>query len=206
MKRLSWIACALFVAAPAIAHAEPWPVETTLERDRSASRLWYFGWSGFYVVATGANIAVALAATDPGLRADARVGAIKSGLGLLATALLPPPSLFHRPCQESSDEAMARCLKQQRERLDDTADAERLGTSWLAHTAAIAVNVGAGSYSWFHDDRQVTSVLATVVGIGVAELQIWTRPTIARDVDTSRWSFGAAPLLGGASFVAARAF
>jgi hypothetical protein len=97
-------------------------------------------------------------------------------------------------------------LKKQRERLNDTADAERLGTSWLAHTAAIAVNIGGGLYSWLHDNRLASGAITTVVGIGVAELQIWTRPTIARDVDTSQWSFGAAPTIGGAAIVAARSF
>src|SRR5258706_2599757 len=169
--------------APAVAHAEPTPledVEHTLDRDRSSSRLWYFGWGGFYVVATSANVAVAFAADDVGLRADARVGAVKSGLGLIATLPLPPPSLFYFSCSSMDEARNQTCLREQRERLDDTAKAERFATSWLAHAGAIAVNVGGTLWSWQKDDRLVSGIIAGVVGIAIGELQIFTHPTIAR--------------------------
>jgi hypothetical protein len=182
-------------------------VESTLESDRDASRLWYFSWTSFYIVATSVNVAVAFAASDPGLRADARVTAVTSGIGLVFTAALPPPSLFYSPCAAQHDASDA-CLARQRARLASTAADERLATSWLAHVGGAAVNVGAGVYSWFHDDRRATAVLATVVGLAVGELQIWTRPTIARDsrVTASAWRLDAAPVAGGGAVFATLRF
>jgi hypothetical protein len=177
-------------------------VESVLARDRGASRLWYFGWTGFFVVATSANITLAFAASDPGMRADARVQAVTSALGLISTAALPPPSLFYSPCEDASEA----CAARQRARLESTADGERLGTSWLAHVGGIAVNIGAGAYSWFHDDRRATAVLGAVVGIAVGELQIWTRPTIARDAVRTAWRLDAAPIARGGAVLATAVF
>ena len=208
----------VFVFAPTIARAQATSapsstaddathvskVEATLARDASASKLWYFGWTAFYVGSTGVQLAVALAADDAGLRADARVGTVKSGLGLLGTVILPPPAIFFSPCTESekaTPEALAACRARQDERLDDAAKAERFGRSFLAHFAAFAVNIGGGVYSWIVDDRRAPAIIGTLVGIGLGELQILTRPTIARDVQ-----IGFAPRPGGGLLAAGLTF
>lgn len=178
---------ATVLVRPTVARAADAPLEAaeqTLERDRDATRLWYFGWSAIFAVATGANVAAAFAFDDAGLRADARVGAVKSGLGFVSTIVLPPPSLFYTPCSDAeraTAEGRARCAARQNERLRDAADLERLGRSWLPHVASVAVNLGGLAYSWLHDNRLVEGILASVVGLAVSEAKIFTQPTTARD-------------------------
>ncbi len=179
-------------------------VEAALYEDASASQLWYFGWSGLYAATAGAQLTVALVATDPGLRADARVGTVKSGLGFIGTMALPPPAIFFSPCtasEKATPAALSACLARQEARLDDAAKAERFARSILPTIASVAVNVGAGLYLWLHDDRLASAIVSTVVGIAVSQLQIATRPTIARD-----FRIGFAPHPGGGVVVAAVTF
>lgn len=179
-------------------------VEATLYRDASASQLWYFGWTGFFATVGGAELAVALTVNDRGLRADARVGAFKSGLGVIGTAIAPPPSLFFSPCtaaEKATSDGLAACLARQEQRLEDTAKLERFGRSIVPHIATVAVNVGASLFLWLHDDRLASAILDTVIGITVSEIQIATRPSIAKDVQ-----LGLLPRPGGGVVVATLRF
>lgn len=152
-----------------------------LARDASASRTWLLVWAGTYTLTTAGEAIVSVTASDPGLRGDARVDAVKSAIGWLSVFALPPPSLrtpAFLPPNPTPDQRAA-FIAAEEKRLDDAADWERFGRSWLAHVGVAAVNLGGGAYLWLHDDRAVSALVTTLVGIGVGELQIWTTPTHA---------------------------
>jgi len=208
--RFAFLVLSLLVAAPRIAWAEPTPraPKEILARDTAATRLWYFGWTGTYALVAGANVALTFAASDPGLRAVGRVGAIKAGLGLLATAVLVPPALGPLPCEpDTAESAVARaaCEARIETRLAASADFERFGRSIWPHVATATVNVAGGLYLWLHDDRLGSALISAVTGIAVSELQIVTRPTIARDARPPP-TLGIAPTQGGAIMSFAVAF
>jgi hypothetical protein len=152
-----------------------------LARDASASRTWFMIWVGAYTLSTAGESILAVSATDPGIVADARVGAVKSAIGWVSLVVLPPPSLrapaFLPP--RPTDEERAAFIAAEEKRLEDAADAERFAHSWLAHVGVAAVNVAGGLYLWQHDNRLTSGIITSLVGTAIGEIQIWTAPTIA---------------------------
>ena len=147
-------------------------IDRALREDARASRLWYTGWTTFYTVATAFSMKVAIDAESRDRRVGAAVDAVRSGLGLVTTVLFVPPSMTSR--RLASDDVSGRETW-----LQEAADAERLGRSWLTHAANAAVNAAGGGYLWLHERRFVAGLVAFVSGTVIGEIKIWTQPTTA---------------------------
>ena len=129
--------------------------------------------------------AVVVVSDNPGLRADAMVGAVKSALGLGAVLLTP-----FRPGSAASELARlpARTPAERRAKLaaaerwlKDAADDEALVTGWTARVAASVVNLAGTYYLWIEEERFGSGWLALGTGMAVSEVQIRTAPTGALD-------------------------
>lgn len=153
-------------------------IDRALAEDARRMRVWYAGWTAFYTVATGFSMKVALDGGDRDRRVGAAVDAVRSGLGLVTTVLFVPPSLS--PPRLADGDVAAR-----EKWLEEAADAERLGRSWLSHLGNAAVNAAGGGYLWLHEHRFVAGLVAFVSGTLIGEVKIWTQPTTAEDARTS---------------------
>ena len=184
--KLSWALTLAVLLVSASASADATERGDTLARDTTASERWYFGWLAFLAAATGVNGALWATADDAGVRAQARVGTVVSGIGLVARALFAPPSLLASP--PYADELLTR-----------RADAERFGRSVFAHVGGVLLNGAGGLYLWLHDDSPARAAVLFGSGVIVSEIMIWTQPTIAMDAESSpapaHASIGVAPLL-----------
>jgi hypothetical protein len=154
-------------------------IDRVMAEDARQARLWYTSWTAFYTVATGFSIKVVLDSGDRDRRVASAVDGIRSGLGLVTTVLFVPPSMAAPPLADGDVTARERWL-------EETAGAERLGRSFLAHAANAAVNAAGGGYLWLHEHRFAIGLLAFVSGTLIGELKIWTQPTLARDAFDAR--------------------
>ena len=160
-------------------------LEARLGRDERAGRTWWTVWFVTYATLAVGQGAIAIATTDPGLRADMAVGAAFSPIGNLGLALFPigfksPVSRLTRYPERTQAERRYK-LSLLEHRLDETAREEALGRSWLSHVAGAAVSLASGLVLAIGYDRVESGAVNVVSGIAVAELQIWTQPVIARD-------------------------
>jgi hypothetical protein len=144
----------------------------TLARDTAASQRWYFGWLSFLAVATGVNGALWATTDDASVRAHARMGTLIGGVGLVARAILAPPSLFS---STPEGDLLAR-----------RASAERFGRSAFAHLGGVLLNGAGALYLWLHDDLPARAAFLFGSGVLVSELMIFTQPTAAMDAVDAR--------------------
>ena len=180
-------------------------IESTLDAEEAPSRRWYWGWLGGYAAATTAQTVFAFALHDDALRAGSRVGAVKSGLGMVALLVFPlstafsPSRLRAMPETTVTDRhAKARAAEIA---LREAADDQRFGRSFIPHAAAVVVNAAGSIYLWRHDDLPVPAIESFLLGMIVAEIQIFTRPTGARDFVDRGVAVSLAPLPGGLALI-----
>ncbi len=191
---MSAILLAAVLAAPSVTAApesteELRALEQVVADDAARCRRWYLGWLAGFALSSVGELVYARDFADEGHRIDARVGAFMSGLGFVSTAVLPPPQVFYdRPSR--IDAALLH------ERLEDAADAEKLGRSWLPYVLGVAANGAAGAYLAFHHDRKVSGLLQLAVGSGVSILKIQLLPTTALDKRNASASASITPLIG----------
>lgn len=189
----------------AAAETEP----DTLARDSTLNKRWYFGWLAFLGAATGVNATVWATSGDPDQRAQARMGTIIGGIGIVAKGIFAPPSLLGTLPEvdpNASDAERSAALAARADLLVRRADAEAFGRSIFAHLGGIALNGAGGLYLWLHDDVPVRAAFLFGSGVLVSELMIWTQPTTAMTArrGTARVRIDVAPLVlkggAGASF------
>jgi hypothetical protein len=199
-------------------------LEARLDAGTGAANRWWYGWFASYGALTLGQYGVALATRDPGLRADAAVGAASSSLGVLGLGLSPFTPSFAaaalRGVPAGTPEERRRKLARAEALLRKGAEDEQLRRGWLAHVAGVGVSLASALVRALAYHRVQSAVLAGVFGVGISELQIFTLPRAAiRDWDAygkGAWagaprasaprapavSFGLAPVPGGVGVAA----
>ena len=195
-------------------------LQTRLDSGTAPANRWWYGWYTGWTALTVGQGAFALATTDPGLRADAAVGAVGSSLGLIPLALVPFPALHAaadlRAMPDATPDERRKKLTHGERLLRESAASEVLRRKWFNHVLCGTVSTTVGLVLALGYDRPVTGVLSAVAGIALSEAQIFTMPTAAiDDWDEYRRTGGAgdvgrprrpepgfswfvAPLIGGA--------
>ena len=160
-------------------------LDDRFDAGRRAGNTWWIGWLTSYgALAVGQ----ALAAWGlPGTAFDSYrpqlvVGSLSAAIGAIGILAMPWPGSWARARDGDLDGA--------ERRLHVIADGEALGHSWLAHLAAVLVNGVGALVLGFGFGMPIQAALGFVVGMGVAELQIFTQPTagIHDEVDYRGWS------------------
>ena len=176
----------------------------TLARDSTLNKRWYFGWLAFLGAATGVNATLWATSGDPDQRAQARMGTIIGGIGIVAQGVFAPPALLATLPEvdpDASDAERSAALAARADLLARRADAEAFGRSVLAHLGGIVLNGAGGLYLWLHDDLPARAAFLFGSGVLVSELIIWTQPTTAMTAhERARVDVSVAPLVlkGGA--------
>ncbi len=152
------------------------------EANQGAEALWWNGWTLFYGLAATAQGTVALAATDPGLRVDASVGATKATLAIGGMLLFTPRTAIRatsvlRGMDGSSAFARTRRLAVAEKLLERAAEDAAFGTSWVAHLSVALVNLGGAYVQWVGYRRTAEGWLGLAVGLAAGEAAILSRPT-----------------------------
>lgn len=183
--------------APRAAVAEPPPpsdaeiarriafIQERLDRAAPAANRWWCGWYTGWLGLTAVQSVVAVATTDPGLRADSAVGAVGSSLGVIPLGLFPFPATFVaadlRALPASTPSERRKKLARAEGFLRASAEAEAFGRSWISHALSGTVSVALGLVLGLAYRRPLTGALNAVAGVALSEAQIFTQPTAAID-------------------------
>ncbi len=160
-------------------------LDAELARGESYARAWWTLWTIGYSAVVAGSLGFGALTTSYDLRVDAYTDAAKSALGL-GSVVFTLRAPFRAPGELAAMDAStadARALRLARAEalLDESAAAETLSTSWLAHLASLGVNVGGAAILWFGYGQRGIAIVDMAVGIAVGELQIETTPTDAVD-------------------------
>lgn len=178
-------------------------IEKHFVAEKSAAQLWWWGWLGGYSALEATQIVLYntlphKTEDDKVVRDSLLVGSFMAPLGILGQFLNPMPATYAATELAAMPEATAEERRKKFLRaealLNQSSDNERLGTSWLAHTAAAIVNAAGAIVIWKGMNHQFTDGLANfLVGSLIAEMQIFTQPTRSIEVaEAYRRRYGSA--------------
>jgi hypothetical protein len=160
-------------------------LEASFERAVGPATFWYAGWLSAFGTGLGIRTGLAFASSDAGVRSDSRVGMLTLGTGLVVTVVFTPRSLFAArrfrslPANTEAEELQKVRIGEQL--LDEAVRWEKLGTSVIPHVAGVGVNLAAGLYLGLAARRWDSALVATLGGVAVTELKIFTQPlTLSR--------------------------
>lgn len=154
-----------------------------LERARGverSARTWSVTFALAYLGVAATQLAVLVASSDPGGRADAGVGAVSSMIGVASVVFMPIPVLRDREeleriaprAMDGDCDALARAEAI----LAHDAAGEDFGSSWLMHVGSALFNLGIGAFQGLVYGRWESGAISAAVGIVVGELSILTKP------------------------------
>jgi hypothetical protein len=160
-------------------------IDAELTRGESYARTWWTLWTVGYSAAVVGSVGFGALTTSYDLRVDAYTDAAKAALGL-GSVVLTLRTPFRAPGEldamdASTADGRARRLARAEELLEKSAAAESLSSSWLAHIAALGVNLGGAAILWFGYGQRGIALVDLAVGAAVGELQSFTTPTDAID-------------------------
>jgi hypothetical protein len=150
-----------------------------LDKQVGTSRLWYWGWTGFYGgVILGET--VINATSTGGSRTSAQVNIVTSVFGLFSTLVLPPPVTFDwdpvAGMPESTPQEVAAKSKAIRALFEKEVSKERFYHSVWNHIFGLAVNAGVCAYMYWGLHIGGRALLNLVGGSLVWEANIFTSP------------------------------
>jgi hypothetical protein len=160
-------------------------IKNTLQRDKTKTQWWWYGWQTTYSVATVGQYIVYLKSDTRSSRQNMALGAATTLLGVVGQFIVPiipgnEPEKYNRIPETSRSERLTK-LAFAEELFSECAKREKLAMSWKNHAMTGAINLGGGLITWLGFKRSVWD------GIGyfafntvITETQIWTQPTIAK--------------------------
>jgi hypothetical protein len=164
---------------------------------RPDARNWQYGWTGFHAASAAGQALLAVDADDSDDEISYLVGAAKSTGALAQMMIKPLPVVqgaigFHEMPSRTREERIAK-LAQGESLLRVSAERASSRTGWKRHLIGIGANLlGGGIIAAFGDGSDAIS--STLIGITVAEINIWTEPSRAvndlEDYRNNRWANG----------------
>ncbi len=157
-------------------------MSVVLDAQLSTTRLWYWGWSGFYgAVIIGET--VINGTSSGGSRVNAEVNIVTSVFGLFSTLLLPPPVTFDwepvGAMPQSTDTERVAKSAAIRALFDREVKKERFYHSAVNHILGLAVNAGVCAYMYWALHIGGRALLNLFAGSLVWEANIFTSPNAA---------------------------
>jgi hypothetical protein len=167
---------------PEVGTAEVARLTEVLHAQLSTTRLWYWGWSGFYgAVIIGET--VLNGTSSGGSRVNAEVNIVTSVFGLFSTLLLPPPVTFDwEPIEampQSTNAERAAKSAAIRALFEREVKKERFYHSAVNHILGLAVNAGVCAYMYWALHIGGRALLNLFAGSLVWEANIFTSPNAA---------------------------
>ena len=167
--------------SPDEARAQTARITGELEREERRVRTWSVAWGIGYAAAAAGQAGAALIIDDEDRQADLYVGSGKAAIASLAVVVLPvrvstPPPPTGDACRDLAAANAA---------LAETAASQAKGRGWFKYVGGLVVSgAGVAIAGSQHGDWLRASLLAGV-GFGVTQIQRWTQPDGARDLERS---------------------
>jgi len=167
---------------PTLDFAETEHLASILAGEFGRSRLWYYGWAGFYGTVIAAELVINATSTG-GAQLVARVNIATSLVGLFQTLIVPPPIVYGwepvekmpqgTPEQQAARAAAVRTLFEQEARN------EIFYHSVLNHIVGLAANAGVCAFIYWGQHQGGRALLNLFGGSLVWEANIFTYPNAA---------------------------
>jgi hypothetical protein len=158
-------------------------LDAELARIEVPTERWFTDWALAYATLTLADEQLAVITKDPAQRTAAIVGGAGSVLGLLGVALQPNTLAGARERLAAFDATTPLGKYERRRRaeyvLHAVAAEERYWRSPTPHLLALLVSGGSTAVLIAGYHQTTYGLLNLGFGMAIAELQIWTRPTLA---------------------------
>lgn len=186
-------------------------IQTVMNEGEGGMRLWWWSWLGIYGAFTAGSFTIAGLADGDTERITYTVSGVQSALGVVGMLISPQaagygPARMRRLPEGNTGELRAKLTESER-LMDQAAEDEIMGRSWITHALALVVNGGGAMVIWkgygdrIEDDGgnpRKEAILNFVLGTIVSEIQIFTQPTRAiADRDNYRRRHGLPPLSEG---------
>jgi hypothetical protein len=183
------------------------------DRGKSASKVWWFGWTSGYIAATAGQGVLAAVTHDRGTRIDSIVGAAESAVGVVGMLVATPrtPMWASGELRAMSDRTpceRVRRLHRAEKLLEKSAEEQASSRSWYSQLLGGVINLAAPIVLWAGYKRYASGWYTLGPGVAVQEAQILTQPTAALAAWNAyeaeyhapkRVSWSLAPLPGGAA-------
>ena len=156
-------------------------LQDRLDAGEGTSTVWWYGWLGTYSALTVGQGAVYFATDDDQLRANALVGSAGSLLGVVSVLASRLPSISAGADLRRVSGSTRQKITAGEALLDESAEAEAFGRSWVSHGLGFLVAAGQGAVLWGAYDLPVDGAISFAVSLAMSELQIFTQPTRAID-------------------------
>jgi hypothetical protein len=182
-------------------------IQDAMNGGEGSMKLWWWSWLGIYGAFTAGSFTIAALADGDTERITYNVSGVQSALGVVGM-LISPQAAGYAPARirrlPGGNPAELRAKLTESERLmDQAAEDEIMGRSWITHALALLVNGGGAMVIWkgygdrIEDDGGSPgkeAILNFVLGTIVSEIQIFTQPTRAiADRDSYRRRHGLRP-------------
>jgi hypothetical protein len=163
-------------------------IQTALDEGVVNANRWYYSWMIIHGTSTFYSLGATLTMDDPDdrdLRYDSAVSMILSSYAVADLLLTPIPArtsagiLRKLPATNSIERT--RKLHVAENYLEHCARVERGWRSWEPHVFLACINAAGGMIIAFGDDRKKDGLVSFIVGMLVAEFQIFTAPSRAID-------------------------
>jgi hypothetical protein len=152
-----------------------------LEQEEPWARTWADGWTAGFAGLAMTQAALAVAATDGGVRAASISGAIKAGVGFAARLVLPftarSAATRLRAVREDTPDARRAKLRAAEALLAQSAREEGFSRSWVPLGLGVALNLSSTFILWAGFHRAGAGWFGLGAGTTVSQLQFWTQPT-----------------------------
>ncbi len=167
-------------------------LQGVLNEGQGNMRLWWWGWTGIYTALSAGSFTIAALADGDTEKITYTVSGVQSALGVIGMLISPQaagygPSRIRNMPAGTPSELRAKLTESERI-LDQAAEDEIMGRSWITHALALVVNGGGALVIWkkYGDrieddggDPGKEAILNFVLGTIVSEIQIFTQPTRA---------------------------
>jgi hypothetical protein len=152
-----------------------------IDREKTNTGRWWYGWLAGYSAATIVQTAVCLTSEDLSTRQDMALGAATTLLGAAGQFISPvkPIRDWQRISQlpEVTEAEKISKLAESEKLLQQIALNEKIGRSWKTHAVCTAVNLGTGLVTWLGFKRSVWAGLEVfAINTAITETQILSQP------------------------------
>ena len=184
-------------------------IQKRFDEGQGAAKTWWWGWlwgyTGITVAQMGLYYAIPNDSEDNKTTRDILlVGAASSLLGVIGQIITPMTPAYAgdelRALPDGTPQQRLEKLRRGESLLKESAEREEFGRSWIAHSACVVVNLGAGLIIWQGMHHSFTDGLVNFgAGMLISEIQIFTQPMQAvHDLAEYKRRYGAGTMAGSA--------
>jgi hypothetical protein len=169
------------VPADSLVTARLASIRQIIDKEKTRTNQWWYGWLAGYSAATVVQTAVCLTSEDLSTRQDMALGAVTTLLGAAGQFISPVKPIKEwqriKNLPDLTEEDRQTKLAESEKLLEKIALNEKEGRSWKTHAVSGAVNLGSGLVTWLGFKRSIWAGLGIfAINTSITETQIFTQP------------------------------